>query len=120
LPTGFSSEQLHQLASHGARARLAELRDEMAALLHAFPTVGVAPRGRTPRLPAHRGRKRGKLSAEGRRRIAEAQKKRWAALKQEKQKSAGAGRQRSRMSAEARKAIGIRMKKYWAERRKAK
>jgi hypothetical protein len=78
--------------------------------------VGGAPQGRKPRPPARRGRRRGKLSAEGRRRIAEAQKKRWAALKQ--QKSASAGRKRSRMSAAARKAVSIRMTKYWAERRK--
>ena len=116
MPTALSSEQLHQLASHGARARLAELRNDMAALLRAFPGVGGAPQGRKPRPPARRGRRRGKLSAEGRRRIAEAQKKRWAALKQ--QKSASAGRKRSRMSAAARKAVSIRMTKYWAERRK--
>jgi hypothetical protein len=116
LPTALSSEQLHQLASQGARARLAELRQEVAALLRAFPGAAGAPQGRTPRPPARRGRRRGKLSAEGRRRIAEAQRKRWAALKQ--QRAAGAGRKRSRMSAAARKAVSRRMTKYWAERRK--
>ena len=122
MPNALSSQQLLQLASHGARARLAELRQEMAALLRVFPGVGGTPRGTKPRptarrgTPARRGRRRGKLSAEGRRRIAEAQKRRWAALKQ--QKSAGAGRKRSRMSAAARKAVSIRMTKYWAERRK--
>jgi hypothetical protein len=87
----------------------------MAALLRAFPGVGGTPQVRKTRPPARRGRRRGKLSAEGRRRIAEAQKKRWAALKQQ---SASAGRKRSRMSAAARKAVSIRMSKYWAERRK--
>jgi hypothetical protein len=58
------------------------------------------------------------LSAEGRRRIAEAQRKRWALLKQKK--AAGARRKRSRMSAAARRAVSIRMTKYWAERRKTK
>jgi hypothetical protein len=114
LPTGLSIEQLRQLASHGAKARLAELRDEMAAILRAFP-AGDAPQVRRPGPPrAARGRIRGKLSAEGRRRIAEAQRKRWAVLKQ---KSAGEGRKRSRMSAAEKKAVSIRMKKYWAERK---
>jgi hypothetical protein len=117
LPTALSSEQLHQLASHGARARLEELRHEMAALLRAFPGVGGAPQGRKPAPPARRARRRGKLSAEGRRRIAEAQRKRWAVLKE--QKAAGADRKRSRMSAAARRAVSLRMTKYWAERRKA-
>jgi hypothetical protein len=116
LATGLSSEQIHQLASHGARARLAELRDEIAALLRAFPGVGRALQGGRPGPPARRGRTRRKLSAEGRRRIAEAQRKRWAAVKQ---KSAGSGRKRSRMSAAAKQAVSIRMTKYWAERRKA-
>jgi hypothetical protein len=117
LPTGLSNEQLHKLASHGAKARLVELRAEVAALLRAFPAVGGAPQKRRPGPPPARARRRGKLSAAGRRRIAEAQRKRWAALKQ---KSAGAEPRRSRMSAAAKKAVSIRMKKYWAERRKAK
>jgi hypothetical protein len=117
LPTTLSREQLHQLASHGARARLAELRHEMAALLRLFPGVSGAPQRRKPAPPARRARRRGKLSADGRRRIAEAQRKRWAALKE--QKAAGADRKRSRMSAAARQAVSLRMTKYWAERRKA-
>jgi hypothetical protein len=118
LATALSNEQLLQLASHGARARLAELRHEMATLLRAFPGVGGAPQqGRKPAAPARRARRRGKLSAEGRRRIAEAQRKRWAMLKE--QKAAGADRKRSRMSSAARRAVSLRMKKYWAERRKA-
>ena len=117
MATALSNEQLLQLASHGARARLAELRHEMATLLRAFPGVGGAPQGRKPAAPARRARRRGKLSAEGRRRIAEAQRKRWAMLKE--QKAAGADRKRSRMSSAARRAVSLRMKKYWAERRKA-
>ena len=93
----LSMEQLKQLAAHGARARLAELRAEIAAIARAFPDVAesavaaVTSRGRRRRrktlasAAATAGRRaRRKISAAGRAAISAAQKKRWATLKSKK------------------------------------
>src|SRR5207244_9275982 len=94
-------EQLKQLAAHGARARVEELRAEIAAITRAFPDVTdageTAVRGRRRRRRGRRAaaatavatkgrrrRRRGKLSAAGRAAISAAQKKRWAAIKRKK------------------------------------
>jgi hypothetical protein len=120
LPITLSSEHLRSLAAHGARVRLLELESEMAAISAAFPDlVGAAERRSRSRGPARLKRKRRKISAEGRRRIAEAQRKRWAALKSEAA-TAQRPRRRARMSAAARKAVSERMKTYWAQRRAAR
>jgi hypothetical protein len=120
LPTALSSEQLRSLAAHGARARLLELASEMAAISAAFPDLAAAAEKRS-RIhgPARVKRKRSKISAEGRRRIAEAQRKRWAALKSEAAISQRP-RKRASMSVAARKAVSERMKTYWAQRRAAR
>jgi hypothetical protein len=120
LPTALSSDQLRNLAAHGAKARLLELESEMAAIRAAFPDLAGATkeRGRS-RNPAGGKRKRSKISVEGRRRIAEAQRKRWAALKSDTATSQRP-RKRASMSAAARKAVSERMKTYWAQRRAAR
>ena len=80
----------------GAQSRLAELQNEMNAILAAFPDLrggGTGSRG---------GRRRAApSSAEG-------------------AGPDGAVRRRRRkpMTAAQKRAVGIRMKKYWAERRK--
>ena len=80
----------------GAAARLRELDDERAAIVKAFPELNSAParatRARTVRpsvndsddgsRPARRTRR--KMSAAARKRISDAQKKRWAAQKASK------------------------------------
>jgi hypothetical protein len=120
LSTALSSEQLRSLAGHGAKARLLELASEMAAIRAAFPDLaGAAKKRSRSRGPVGVKRKRRKISAEGRRRIAEAQRKRWAALKSEAATSQRL-RKRASMSAAARKAVSERMKTYWAQRRAAK
>jgi hypothetical protein len=117
VPTALSSEQLRSLATHGARARLVELESEMASIRAAFPDlVGAVEKRRKSVGPARLKRKRSKISAEGRRRIAEAQRKRWAALKSKAPTSQSPHR-RARMSAAARRAVSERMKTYWAQRR---
>jgi hypothetical protein len=80
--------RLLELARHGARARFQELVKELDALTTAFPDLSksfdddelpikfLIRRGASRRL----GKKR-TISPEGRRRIAEAQRKRWAAKK---------------------------------------
>jgi hypothetical protein len=120
LPTALSSEQLRSLAAHGARALLLELESEMAAIRAAFPDLaGVVEKRNRSRGPARLKKKRSKISDEGRRRIAEAQRRRWAALKSEAATSQRP-RKRASMSAAARKAVSQRMKTYWAQRRAAR
>jgi len=119
LPAAMSSELLRSLAGHGARARLLELESEMASISAAFPDLAGADEKRSRRRgPARLKRTRGKMSAEGRRRIAEAQRKRWAALRSEAATSRP--RKCANMSAAARQAVSERMNTYWAQRRAAK
>jgi hypothetical protein len=83
-----SAIDLRQLALIGARARLAELETERQSILKTFPqlsrgrldgagpTLASSEADSAPK-PAAPRRKR-KISAEGRRRIAEAARRRWA------------------------------------------
>jgi hypothetical protein len=105
------------LARVGAKVRILELENEVTAIRTAFPGLGEgeASAGTGPR-KATAPRKRGKLSAAGRRAIAAAQRARWAKIKAEK----SGPTKRKGMSAAARKAVSLRMKKYWAKRRKEK
>jgi hypothetical protein len=75
----LSRQQLHALAAGGAAARIAELEAEIAAIRSEFPGAGRASRGRKAGRPARR--KRRKMSAEARKKISNAQKRRWAAQK---------------------------------------
>jgi hypothetical protein len=103
----LSLDQLKKLAAHGTRARVEELRAEIAAITRAFPDVaGIGETGgggrrrgrRRGRKPAaatavttngrRRRRRRGNLSAAGRAAISAAQKKHWAAIKRQKAKTA--------------------------------
>jgi hypothetical protein len=88
----LSIDQLKKLAAHGARARVEELRAEIAAITRAFPdlasdTPGRGRRGRKRGASAagrRRGRRASKLSAAGRAAISAAQKRRWAAVRKKK------------------------------------
>jgi hypothetical protein len=104
---------LLSLARAGAEARIRELQQQIAAIRNTFGMRGSARAARTGG-----PRKRGKLSAAGRRAIIAAQKARWAAVKAGKAVGKTVGKKRKGMSAAARKAVGARMKKYWAARRK--
>jgi hypothetical protein len=69
--------------------------------------------------------KKRRLSPEGRRRIIEATKKRWAAKRAaeagtaQKRAAAPSGPRRGRLSAEGRKRLALAMKKRWAAAKKA-
>ena len=102
-------KMLLTLARAGADARIRELENEIAAIRKTFGMRGSARRARGGR------RKRGKLSAAGRRAIVAAQKARWAAVRTGRTGT----KKRKGMSAAARKAVGERMRKYWAARRKS-
>jgi hypothetical protein len=81
----LSRQELLTLARHGAIARLQQLEAEIAMIRRAFPGLGGAPR-RGPGRPAAaadgavrtKRRRRRRMSAEGRKRISEMMKKRWA------------------------------------------
>jgi hypothetical protein len=80
----------------GAQSRLAELHEEMNAILAAFPDLrggGLRPSGGRRRAAASSAAAAGPNGAVRRRR-------------------------RKPMTAAQKRAVGIRMKKYWAERRK--
>lgn len=86
----LNREQLRRLTRLGAIARLAQLREEEAAIRAEFPELfGRAQRGG--------GQSEASAPAAGTRR-----------------------RRRQSMSAAARKAVSERMRKYWTERRKTK
>jgi hypothetical protein len=78
----MSREDLAALARAGAAHRLAQLEAEMSAITQAFPGIrsAVTRRGQTAGARAARtpARKRRRLSPEGRKRISEMMKKRWA------------------------------------------
>jgi len=84
----LSKEQLHDLARLGAKARLEELRAEIAALEALVGTSRAGRRARRTVVADRIGRKRPTISPEGRARIAAAQKKRWAAVKRAKAQKA--------------------------------
>jgi len=84
------SSHILEMAKLGAEHRLAELEQEIAALIKSFPYLRSPRRGRKPQIdtsaePAatidRQARKRRRISAAGRKRISEAQKKRWAKQK---------------------------------------
>jgi len=63
------------------------------------------------------GRKRGRMSAAGRRAIAEAQRARWAKMRGEGTGASKAAKPRRKLSAAGRKAISAAAKKRWALKR---
>jgi len=87
------SNTMNDYARMGATARLTEIAAEIAAIRGAFPELDGQPRKRRGRRPKARPaasaqpeirtpaapRQRRKLSAAARKRISDAQKKRWAA-----------------------------------------
>lgn len=134
------SSQLMEFARFGAEHRYRELQDELNGLVASFPhlrALKAAPTLQTKATPADGSNRRTRtMSAAARRRISEAQKRRWAAQKgQDEQQAAPAEMKASpaqpnaattasprkgSMSAAARRAVSERMKKYWADRRKKK
>jgi hypothetical protein len=83
-----TTSQFQEFARIGAAARIKELQAEIASIRRDFPALsapGGKRHGRPPsnlaaKLPAPRKRRR-KMSAAARKKISEAQKKRWAAQK---------------------------------------
>jgi hypothetical protein len=83
-----ASPMMRELARIGAAARVAQLRAEIAELERSFPGVAgsTSRRGRPPAAAASADaqpakRKRRKMSAAARKKISDAQKRRWAKQK---------------------------------------
>jgi hypothetical protein len=95
----LSQEQLQSLARHGAQARIAELRHEIAAIEQAFPDL--------------RPRRRGRPSKQSSASAAPAQ----AESATTSNGAAAKPRGRRGWSAAARKAAAARMKAYWRKRK---
>jgi len=113
MPTKLNNDIL-AAAIEGFEARKKHIDVQIAELRH-LKNGGSSEPTATP----EPGRKRRKLSAAGRKRIAEAQRKRWAASKKESGTSAKmakpvAKRAKRKLSAEGRKRISEATKKRWA------
>jgi hypothetical protein len=77
----MNQSELLRLAKVGAEARITELQAEIAAIYRQFPDLRSPARSNVATRPSAPGRKRRKMSAAARKRIGDAQRKRWAALK---------------------------------------
>lgn len=108
----LSVTQLRKAAQ--LKERIDELNDELSQLLSGIGSSSSAP-------AAGRGGRR-RMSAEGRRKIAEAARARWARERAEKGSGAAAGapKKRRTMSAEARRKIAAAQRARWARQRAAK
>lgn len=89
----MSRTELIRLARTGAAHRLAELQAEMAAIRRQFPGITTAassqPEAQSDRSqPRKRRRRRNNISPEGRKRISEMMKKRWAERRKAKARAA--------------------------------
>src|ERR1035441_10017459 len=102
---GFEEQKRH------IDTKIAELRQMLAGTPTATAAAPEVPKG-----------KRRRISAAGRARIADAQRKRWAEAKQESAPSlpvAGAAKPKRRLSAAGKAAIVAALKKRWAAKRAA-
>jgi len=101
----------------GILSQLKSERDRLSRAIAALEGVGAA----ATRPKAGGTRKRGKLTAAGRKRISEAMKKRWAARRQSAAKGTAkppARKKRGGLTPAGRKRLSELMKKRWQERRK--
>jgi hypothetical protein len=122
MPTTFDNEILaaaiegFEAQKTRLDARIAEIRQKLGGGASSEEPAAVAP---------ETGRKRRKMSAAARKRIADAQKKRWAAVRKESgstapaAKSEAAPKAKRRLSAAGRKRIIEATKKRWAQVRAA-
>ena len=115
MPTSKHNKEILTAALSGFAEQKRRIDVQIAELR------GLLTGGQTEPATEPAGRKRRKMSAAGRKAIAEAQRKRWAATKSEKAlaKKAPAKRAKRKMSAAGRAAIAAAQKKRWAEKKMA-
>lgn len=90
MAKGLSRQELLKYARAGAQARIEQLRAELATLEAAFGRGGTRAIGTWP-VPEKPARKRRRMSAAGRARIAAAAKARWAKWRKENRVDGAAG-----------------------------
>jgi hypothetical protein len=121
LPLGFmartATPSIHQLQRAIAiTEQIQNLEAELASILGGALSPGTVPSGPKSR------KKRRKMSAEAREKIAAAQRARWAKTKSEQPSTPtekpGEKKKRGKMSAEGRAAIVAAQKKRWAKVRR--
>lgn len=100
-------------------AHIADVRSMLGIGADGMKRRGRPPRTDEPAATAPVGRKRRRMSAEARARMAEAQRKRWAAQRGEATEAAAPATKR-RLSAAGRKRIREANKRRWAEHRAKK
>lgn len=91
MAKGITRVELQRWAQMGAKARLAEIEQERASLLRAFPGLRqtrATDDGERKAEPKRRRRRR-RMSAAARKRISEMMKKRWAERRRAKKGAAG-------------------------------
>jgi peptidoglycan hydrolase CwlO-like protein len=109
------TKEIIEAAIHGFEAQKQHIDSQIAelrAMLSPATTAATSASESTGR------RKRG-MSAAGRRAIAEAQRKRWAAVKGESRAPTPAKKQKRKLSAAGRAAIVAALKKRWAAKKAA-
>ena len=91
----YSGSLLHDWARRGATARLVELELERSAILSAFPDLARGTRGSRPAFGVSAaapvdalGRRRRRISSQGRKRMSEGMRKYWAKKKAAEKKEA--------------------------------
>jgi len=118
MPTPTLTKDIIAAAIGGFEARKKNIDAQIAELRQTL-SGGTVENATTPESP---NGKRRKMSAAGRKAIAEAQRKRWATLERAAQPSApkAAPKPKRKLSAAGRKAIIAAMKKRWAAVKAAK
>jgi hypothetical protein len=112
MPTPKLTNEILQAAIDGFEAQKQRIDAQIAALRQSMSGAPEEPAAAAP--PS--GRKRRKMSAAGRKRIAEAQRKRWAGIKKDSDKPAAAkpAKKKRKLSPEGRRRIIEATKKRWA------
>ena len=117
--------RLLELALKGLESERTRLEEEIADIRQRLGGGGARQAMASAAPTRARGR-RGRLSAEGRRKISEMMKARWAARRRQGGAAAAPAAKparaagKNRLSAAGRRAISEAMKRRWAERRKTK
>lgn len=93
------------------------LREKLESIEKLVGMVGRKTVAKAPKV--RRGRRKGKMSAAGRARIAAAQKKRWAAFHAKTGKKTTAPKAKSKLSPEGRARIVAAQKARWAKQKSA-
>ena|SRR5436309_9482234 len=112
--------RLLELALKGLESERGQIDEEIADIQSRIRSNGAVSTQSAPLAQPASRRRRGRLTAEGRKKISEMMTARWAARRKAMQAVASARPSKRRgLTAAGRKALSEAMKRRWAERRKA-